>query len=827
DRIVAIKVLRPHLTESAEQVARFRREAQAVSALNHRNIAAVHLFDEANGLNFLVLEYLPNGTLYEKLRADALLPIEQVLIYGIQIAEGLAHAHKRGIVHRDVKTSNAMLTEEGQVKITDFGLAKQIGDVRDSSGVNTESGRVMGTAAYMAPEQASGRETDERSDVFSLGVVLHELVTGSRPFQASNDLKLLQEIIHRPAPRLAEFRTDVPPELEQIVQRTLEKDPARRFQRMEDLLSELRILRTRMLTPETKDDIPTDTERFRRIRRRRWAVAVVTMIAVVAALLMWRTGRALPTERHLALLPFVNINGDAASQAFCDGLIETLTSNLTQLEQFQGSLRVVPSSEVRRAGISSAGEASRLFGVNLAITGSVQKAGERWRISGNLVDARSQRQLRGFSEVFDPSDATGMQEGVMQRFVGLLELELQPKARGLLASGATPQPGAYEYYVQGRGYLWRYDRGENIDMAIGLLQRALERDSSYALAHAGLGEAYWRKYGATHENQWADLAKRHADRASQINAQSAPVHVTVGIVNRGTGRYKEAAASFERALRIDPLSADALRGLGSAQEALQRLPEAEATYKKAIDLRPSDWAGHLELASFYSRRGRYGEAQALAERATQLTPDNPAAYRDLGGYLMFQGRYADAAPVLERSIAIKPTDGSYSNLGTSYYWMNRYADAARMYEKAIELGQSQSAIWANLGDAYKLAPGLAGKAPDAYRRAIHLAEQQRAVNPREPQVLARLAVLYAKTGNPQKAIREIEAARRLAPSNATILFRSAIAYELAGRRAQALKDLATARKAGYSFHEISNAPHLAELRKDPRYGPIGQGGPPN
>ena len=831
DRRVALKFTSASVLNSPHARERFRNEARATSRLNHPNIATLYDVEEFEGEPFLVLEYLPGGTLQhllEKYKAGGQkIEIEQVVAMALGIAEGLSHAHRHGIVHRDIKPANILFSAEGLPKITDFGISKfrEAGDF-------TQTGRVMGTAGYMAPEQAQGQEVDSRADIFSFGAVLFEMLTGEKPFQADSVPTLLYKIVHEQPPQVRALRPDAPEALNLLVRKCLEKKREDRPQRTIELSDALNSVRRKIESSDGADGA-TRTMAIGWLdpggvmSRRAFWLWLAVPVAVLLALLLnpsllqrpmeWWRARSFPAEKKLAVLGFTNVGNSPATQAFCDGLVETLTSMLTQLEDFHGSLWVVPASEVR--AMKTPGEAHREFGANLAITGSVQRTGSQVRITVNLVDAARGRNLA--SRVIDArvEDVTTLENGVLGQVADLLEVELQPKARGLLHSLNTSVADAYDYYLQGRGYLYRFDKLGNSDNAVAAFERALSKDSHYALAYAGLGEAYLAKYSLTKEGQWLEQAMSSAQQAIALNNRLAAPHVTMGIIFRLTGRYERAIEEFKATLAVDPLNADAYRELATAYDGSNRLDDAEKTYLRAIELRPSSWLSYKDLGVFYVNHNRYREAEGPYRKMIDLTPDNDWAYRNMGTLYMLEGRYAEAEDMLKKAIALKPTIQAYTNLAVLYYFEGRFADAVKTYELALDLpeGRINSVVWGNLADAYRWTPGLEGKAPAAYQQAIRLAEEQLALNPKNAIATIGLAVYWAKLGDRRKALEYLAEARQLAPSHMHVLFQSVLVYELTGQRALALQALREALQAGYSKEDVLREPELAKLRQDPHF----------
>jgi eukaryotic-like serine/threonine-protein kinase len=830
DRLVALKFLHADIVQSAEKLARFHTEARAISALNHPYIATIFAIEETGGLRFLVLEYLPGGSLRDRLdarrAAGETLPAHEAAAWGLQIAEGLAHAHRHEIVHRDIKASNILFTDEERIKITDFGLAKILAVGATES--NTASGCLMGTPVYMAPEQARGLPADKRSDVFSLGVLLFEMYSGKTPFQAPDMPSLLHQIVFAPAPPLRGLRPEVDDRVAAVVERALAKSPDDRYQDAGELARDLRQA-LGLSGPEFISNPETVTlwPAPRRVRRKP-AILVAAVLAAAMALggvayeVHRRTAaatrlHALPDQKRIAVLPFTNVGGDPANLPLADGLMEFVSNSLTRLEQFHGTLLVTPASDVRREGVLSAGDAGRKLGVNLAITGSVERIGPAdVQVFINLVDTATVTQLRSESIRAKLADLLPLQEGVVGKIARMLELAFQPQRSQQLSYGNTAVPAAYPHYVEGLGYLRRYDRPQNIDNAIASFRRALTLDPTYVLAYAGAAQAYWRKYDLAKDEESIEEALRHASQALALNDQIASVHVTMGMIRNGKGQHEMAEKEFRAALSLDPLNADAYRELANAYEAMGRSPDAEATYLKAIELRKDDWWSVKELGVFYYRHGRYPEAESRMLEVTRLTHDSAKAYSNLGGVYLAMGKTAEAETQFKRSVAIEPNANAYSNLGTAYFYARRYPEAVEAFEKATQLNQTDSRFWMNLADAYRWTPALSAKAAPTYRRAIGLIEKEIAVNPRDAGPWSRVAMAHASLGEHKQAIAEIEKALELAPGDGFVHFRAALVYEQAYQRERALREAETALKAN-RLHELMNAPPLEELRKDPRF----------
>ncbi|TFG77949.1 MAG: tetratricopeptide repeat protein, partial [Chrysiogenales bacterium] len=525
----------------------------------------------------------------------------------------------------------------------------------------------------------------------------------------------------------------------------------------------------------------------------------------------------IPQIKHLAVLPLLVIGGDGSSQALSDGLVETLTSKLTQIEQSERSMWIVPASELRASGIDSPGRARKALGVNLVITGSLQQSNNMVRLILNLIDATAMRQLR--SAVITETNNVGadFQDRAAAEVARMLDLELKPATRSLLAAGGTSSPEANEFYLQGRGLLQRYEQQENLDAAIDLFQKAVQEDADFALAFAGLGEAYWRKYELTRNPDLVQEAQRNCQQAIKLNGNLVPVQITLGIIERGKGNYQEAIDSFKKALSLDSVNSEALLELAIAYEGKGKLAEAEATYLQTIKLKPNYWAAINNLGIFYFFNGRLQEAETMWRQVTKITPDNIRGYNNLGVVYQYQGKIDLARQMFEKSLTIRANADAYSNLGTIYFFEKRYREAAAMYEAGIAMGRNDYLIWGNLGDAYRYLPEFKAQIHKAYQTAIKLAHEQLQVNPRDAHLHSSLGVYYAKTDQIIPALDEVARAVKIAENNVSVLFNTALVYELAKMREQAISTLKRYFALSGTEQAVDQEPLFLNLRHDHNY----------
>ena len=689
----------------------------------------------------------------------------------------------------------------------------------------------MGTVAYMSPEQACAEALDQRTDIWSLGVVLYEMLSGKLPFRGEYDQVVLYSILHKDPESIAGLRSSIPLDFEAVVKKCLKKEREERYQNVAELKEDLERLK-HDLKPQ-KISLPGKKTKalrpFPKLLRKILLPLAVLVLALVLILFFppsrhliknWTGFEIRPSEKKLAVLPFSVVGGDSATRAFCDGLVASLTRNLLQLRQFERGLWVVPGQEVNKRGTVSASEAKRLFKVDWSLSGSMQRFGDVVRLTLTLIDSRNLRQEKSLDITEHIGNIVALQEGLVINVAKMLGIEPEPKARQLLFAGGTTVPDAFELYLQACGNLALNEKLDSLDAAINLFEQAIEKDPNYALSYAGLAETFWHKYKLTKNADFVEEAQSACNQAIQINAFLTSVYTLLGTIYREEGQYEEAIREFELAINIDPADFDAQLKLALTLEESGNLKEAEKNYRKAIKLSPDYWEGYNNLGVFYYLRGRYQEAEKMFRKATEWMPENVLAYNNLISIYYLLGRMESARAVFEKSIAIKPNAAAYSNMGTIDFYQGRYADAMIMYEEAINLGESDFVIWGNLADSYRYTPGYSEKAKGAYQKAIQLAEGLLSTQQANANLHSSLALYYVKSGEGEKALIEVSRARQIAPDDLTILFKSILVLELTDQREQALDALEEYMNRGGSLEEIRQDPDLSGLRTDLRFQQI-------
>ena len=813
-RRVAIKTLPPRLATDRDTLTRFTQEARSASALNHPNIVTIHEVGTAAGTPFIVMECVDGADL-RSIMSTGPVAIRKVLDIACQIADGLAAAHERGIVHRDLKPENIMVTSEGFVKILDFGLAKitapSAGSPHDALQLDvpgTNPGTILGTIGYMSPEQAMGRPIDFRSDQFALGAIIYELIAGRPPFEGSNAIDTLSSILHKDPEPITRVNPRTPAELAQIMRHLLAKSAADRYRSSRDVARDLRAVRDRVMAEESG----FHPRRRAMVGRKGIIAAIALGVAIlggaaaivmrdrpVASAITETVAPRTPQTKYLAVMRFQDLSGDETNQAVVDGFAETLTARLAHY----------PNVQVMRPPAAGAAadprQAATNLGANLVLTGSMMRTADRIRITWNVIEPRSGREWRDIVEG-SFSDLFAVQDGVAESVAR--GLELGPSSVRVTRDPAVSQ----ERYLQAIGYLRRYDSDASIDKAIAILEQL----GASPTVQAALASAYLHKFQNTRAPQYAAIAGRAAERALESDPQSIEVNITMGELQRQTGRYPESMQSFMRVLSQQPNHADAVLGLAETYKAAGDARNAEASYKRAIALQPNYWGGYNKLGAFYYVQGRYADAIPLFQKVTQLVPDNERGYSNLGSMYQRLGRYEDAVQVFERSTKRTPSGAGFSNLGTCYYFAGRYADAARAFEKATALAPEDYLYWKNLGDACRWIPGHETQARRAFERAIALSDEAIRTNASDAVAHVSRASALAKLGRNREARAAILRTLELEPRDPSYLYEAAVIANIAGARDESLARLEQAVRLGFNADDVRRDPEFSNLLKDGR-----------
>jgi serine/threonine-protein kinase len=699
DRDVAIKVLPSDLASDVERRRRFEREARAASALNHPNIITVHDIDEHDGNLYIAMELVQGRTLRELL-AEAPFPVGRLLALARQIAEGLAKAHLAEIVHRDLKPENLMVTEDGLVKILDFGLAKLAPKGTESgSDVTTveqptRAGVVLGTAPYMSPEQAAGRPVDFRSDQFSFGSILYEVATGRQAFKKDTMPQTLAAIIESEPEALGRLNPALPADLVAIAERCLAKDPGKRFASTRELATAL------AAAPEAPAVSP--------VRRRvLWTAVGVVAGGLGFALLpnacqWWHSlipGPATPVIQAIAVLPLQNLSGDPEQEYFSDGLTETLIAHLAKI----GDLSVIARSSVMpyKGTDKPLGEIARELGVDAVVEGSALLAGDQVRITAQLVDAATENHLWAETYERNVADVLRVQSEVARAIAAQIDIELTPDQEAALAGAREVNPEVYEAYVRGMFHMSR-NTPEAWEKGLHYLHQAVEIDPAEPLAYAGLAEGYVTLgHGGGERLDIFPRARAAAEQALKLDPDRAEaVGALAFVALYHEWDWAKAERLFHRALELNPSLAMTHYHYAWYLALFDRLEEAIEEHKRARDLDPLRPLHTAWLGALYSYAGRYDEAIVEARKALELNPDNFASYRVLSRAYSRKDLHDEAVAAAERMAELFPPLGN-EYLGAVYAWAGRREDALRM-AALPEVGPiglfGRAGLYAALGD---------------------------------------------------------------------------------------------------------------------------------
>lgn len=770
-RRVALKLLLAEFNSDEDRLRRFEQEARAASALNHPNIITIHEVGSEAGFRFIATEFIEGETVRQRLRRERL-GLRDALDVASQVAGALASAHRAGIVHRDIKPENVMLRPDGIVKVLDFGVVKltekfaehlsgpqppgsedksEDKDVATLGLVTTEANIVMGSPNYMSPEQARGFAVDARTDIFSLGTLTYEMLTGSMPFKGASVSDVIVSILERQPPLLSECLPEAPPNLQAIVTKTLAKDRESRYQNVDDLLDDLKRLMRRLDLETGLDDSPragnsdvtgqtgqqarstgqefsvrsdqvstvraTSSAEYlvsgiKRHKRGFLLASMLTLITAAVIAYFILSGGSHPID-SIAVLPFANTSADANTEYLSEGLTESLINNLSQSHK----LKVMSRNSVfkYKGQEANAKAVARDLGVHGVLTGRIVQRGEDISINVELIDARDDTQVWGAQYNRRLSDLFTLQEEIARQVSEKLQLRLSGEDQKQVTKRYTENAEAYQLYLKGRFY-WNKRTEEAMKKGIDYFNQAIEKDPAYALAYAGLADCYALLY----------------------EYSAAP----------SRDLYPKAKAAAMRALELDDNLAEAHTSLAAAYEYEWNWQEVERQYEKAIQLNPNYGTAHHWYSAYLVGRKRFDDAIREARRALELDPLSLIFNTALGRALHSARRYDEAIEHLRKTIDLDPTFAeAHFHLGLAYEGKGMYDGAAGEFEKAAELfGDKSMKAW--VGRVY----ALSGRRSQALRVLGEAAETSKHehISPYP------LAAIYAALGAKDKAFEWLE-----------------------------------------------------------------------
>ena len=814
NRKVALKTVKGSDAETTEGRQRLMREARAAAALNHPHIATVHDVLDVEGNVVVVFEYVEGETLSTRIGRGPM-PVSEVVEVAWQLADALAAAHAQGIIHRDLKPSNVILGSELRVKVLDFGIARMVpaGADMSLSVPGTIGGGLVGTPGYAAPEQYLSRNVDGRADLYALGVMIFEMIACRRPFPSNDAVALATSVLRDEAPKLSDTGLGVPPPLEKLVARLLERDAARRPSSGDDVLVELSPLRDNESSP-----LARRTVLLRRRIPLSTKIAAVMVLAAAVGLVAWmqQSRRTGPEAPVVAVLPLTNTSGDASNDYLGAGLAESLITSLASVPK----VTVLSRSAVEESRQQNPDRASfvRSLDASYIVTGSVQSVANQLRVTLNL-------------ERPDASVAWG--ETVQGSTADLFQL--QTRLATMLANAITDQTPAAERtapaapitssevaqlaYWKGRAHMERRDLTGSIQAALTEYETALKADPNFALAHAGIAEVQWAMYSSTNDKKWAELAMESTRQAIELEPDRPSVRYIAALTLFRSGQYAQAEQEVLRALTLQPTYEDAMRLHATILMRVGKVDEGMAEFKRVMALRPNAVAIHSDMGIALFNAGRFQEALEALDKAIALSPGSAVLLIRAGAAAQQLGDTTRALGYYERANAIQPRAETFSNIGTIQYGLGDYAKAAAAYEGSLLIRPRSAVTSRNLGDAYQHL-GRREDAKRAYLKAVAQAEEELAVSPSDARAIARLAVYQAKAGDNAAAMRTIRRALAQAPEDAQVLQRAGVIHALAGRQGPALDAIEKAVANGFARRLIAEEEDLATLRPLPRFAAL-------
>lgn len=814
NRSVALKLVRPELAIDPQSMARFRQELLLASKVSHRNILRIHDLGDVDGVKFISMALVDGLDLHDLIAKTGALPNARALNIALQLCSALDAAHSENVIHRDLKPRNILLDNSDHVFVTDFGLAKSM-ELEAAS--MTRTGDFIGTPLYMSPEQIESKPVDHRSDIYSLGLILHEIVTGDLPFAGRSSVQVMHSRMTMAPKDPKALAPDLPHYFAAVIAKCLILDPQQRYQHASEIRRDLeagiapkRPLLARVPKPNRTWGIVAAA----------MALAIVGTLAVPAfreKLLPVKAVEEAPARPafYMAILPFRPLGDGAELKYQAEGVVDSLNSKLFPLKQ----VNLASSNTIDRAlakGSSDQTAIAKELGANLLVEGKLQSVGGRLAISVSAWDANKKAVIWSRQFQCAPESLLTTEDDIYNTLVDALRLKLSDREMALGATRATENSEAYDLYMRGRSLIRGRPTADSYQAALVLFDQAVAKDSHFARAYAGIAESCFGLYRITKDPQWSVKGLGAADQSISLDRNLPDVRLVVGSGYLLTGKNAEAVSEFTQAVQLAPSSDEAYRRLGNAYVRIKNKDLASRNLKKAIAINPYSYANFNALGVAESTFGDKKAAIAAFRKVIQLQPDFAGGYSNVAGILYSQGKWTECIPLYKKALALETSALNYQNLGVVSLYSEDSAEAVRLFQEAATLGPKNHLNFGNLGDAYRAA-GEAAKADAAYQKAIELAYQAWKLNSKDATTLRSLALYYAEKGDATQALNFIRRASAIDASDNNVMYTEAVIHHLAGRDDLAIPALKKSFESGYPARVAANDYALRTLRTNPAF----------
>jgi eukaryotic-like serine/threonine-protein kinase len=812
ERTVALKLVRPEFAMDATAMARFRQELLLASKVSHRNILRIHDLGDVEGIKFISMAFVEGLDLHDAITKEGKLPFDRALNIARQLCGALEAAHGEGVVHRDLKPRNILLNNSDHVFVSDFGLAKS---VEVQAAAMTRTGDMLGTPLYMSPEQIEAKEVDHRSDLYSLGLIFHEMVTGDIPFAGKSSVQVMHARMNSAPKNPKDIVPDLPDFFAGVIAKCLVKDPANRYQHASEILHDLEagVAPKRSLS----ERLPKPS--------RTWAVVAAAVVLAVGGTLAVPkireklfAGAAGGTQvtgptYYMAILPFKPLSDNPELKYQAEGIVDALNAKLFPLKQVHLASPNIVDRAMSKGAID---KIARDLGANLLVQGTLQRGGDRIAITVSAWDARKGAIIWQQSFQCAPESLLTTEDDIYNALVDKLQLKLSDKEMARGAARATEDSGAYDLYMRGRSLIHGKATQENYKASLALFGQAIAKDHRFARAYAGIAESSFGLYRLTKDPQWSQKGLGAAQEAENLDRELPDVHMIVGSAYMLTGKNAEAIAEFNRTVELAPNSDEAYRRLGNAYVKSKNKELALRNLLKATEVNPYSYTNHNALGLAYLEFGDSEKALETFKKVTHLEPDYAGGYTNLGNVYYRQGKWTECIPFFKKALELEQSARSFQNLGVVTLYSGNSAEAVKLLEEAAKLGPKNHLNFGNLGDAYN-AVGQTAKATQAYQTAIELAYNAWKLNSKDAGTLGSLALYYAKKGDFSQAATFIARSRAIDPNDNSLMYEEGVISHLAGREAEALVELKLSFDHGYPARVAANEFALRTLRTNAEF----------